>query len=339
MANTLLDRVIKTLAPSLDENGLIDLDAALELVGNLDFSAAGLDPLAYFEELGTEFEINPAERTLRVLNHAPAVPTYVVDDEVTVYPAEEDGGKKYPIPPRDFQYNGKLIKLMNALADDSTPEEGLYFAQFAKAAKDHNLALPPHEDKLLNYLRLYPKVFTITVDPSASQKIFIKPIKGFKSYKKDLSKKAAFEKAPYGNPPHGPAAYAAPAAAPAARERRLSLYSLTDFAYFADIAGALKSLYEMAAPAEGCFVIDGDVNPYRMYWNKLERDFAEAIRREDSDGEQLFLMSPIGADFPTGFTTPAGVRIFASCEFNKLRNAESYQPWRFTGFYAEEENM
>lgn len=334
MANTLHDSVIDALAPSLDENGLIDLDAALNLVSGLDFSSTGLDPQGYFEELNSEFEIDLSTRTLRVLN-APAAEGqgYIIDNDGIV----EEDDKKYPIPPRDFQFNGKLIKLMNMLADDNTPEEGLYFAQFAKAARDHGLATPPHEDKLLSYLRLYPKVFTITVDPSASQKIFIKPIKGFKIYKKD-KKFNIIDKPAFGMKERHFGNYQ-PGGAPAAPvNRTLSLYSLTDFAYFADPVGALKSLHEMAAPAEGCFVIEGDVNPYRMLWNKLERDFAEAIRREDSASEQIFLMSPIGADFPTGFMTPGGLRIFASCEFNKTRNAESYQPWRFTGFYAEEDN-
>lgn len=327
MANTLHDSVLNALTPNLDENGVIDLDTALELVGGLDFSATGLDPQEYFEEMTTEFELDPEGRSLRVLNAgAPAV----YEEEI-----EDEGGKRYPIPPRDFQFNGKLIKLMNMLADDNTPEDGLYFAQFAKAAKDHNLATPPHEEKLLSYLRLYPKVFTITVDPSASQKIYIKPIKGFKSYKKE--KKYSSEKPAFGAKAAHFGHQAAAAVAPV-KDRTLSLYSLTDFAYFANPVASLKSLCEMAAPVEGCFVIEGDVNPYRMFWNKLERDFAEAIRREDAESEQLFLMSPIGADFPTGFVTPAGVRIFASCEFNKVRNAESYQAWRFTGFYAEEEN-
>lgn len=325
MANNFQDSVIDALRPGLDEAGYIDIDTALDLVNDLDFDT---DPLAYFESETSAFELDPVSRTIRVLDgSAPESEGY--DDN--------DGTKKYPIPPRDFQFNGKLIKLMNAMADDNTPEDGLYFAQFAKAAKEHNLATPPHEEKLLSYCRLYPRVFTITVDPSASQKIYIKPIKGFKSYKKDRK--------PFGNDKsfgtyksnHASAPYMG-AHREQPKDRTLSLYSLSDFAYFPDLNGALKSLYEMAAPTEGCFLIDGDVNPYRMLLNKLERDFAEAVRREYDDSEQLFGMSPIGADFPTGFATPEGRRIFGSCEFNKVRNAESYQPWRFTGFYAEEEN-
>lgn len=328
MANTLHESVLNALQPSLDANGEMQLETALEILGELDLFE-GDDALSYLSEQ-TDFDIDAENGVLRVLART-EYPRY--NGGYSYEEGYDEGAKHYPIPPRDFQYNGKLIKLMNMLADETTPEEGLYFAQFAKAAKDNNLAQPPHEDKLLTYLRLYPKVFTITVDPTASQKIYIKPIKGFKFYHRDKrfsSEKPAFGVKNFHNPQHHTNFVP--------KDRTLSLYSLSDFAFFPDVAEALKNLAEMAAPTEGCFVIESDVNPYRMFWNKLERDFAEAIRREDSEGEQLFLMSPIGADFPTGFTTAAGVRIFASCEFNKVRNSESYQPWRFTGFYAEEEN-
>lgn len=330
MANTLLASVIDTLAPYLDADGTIDLEKAVDLVSDLDFSSRGLDPMGFFEEMDSVFEIDNDSRTLRVIGQT-------ADDEPS-YADESDpdaGVKKYPIPPRDFQFNGRLIKLMNAMADENTPPDGLYFAQFAKAAKEHDLAIPPHEEKLLSYLRLYPKVFTITVDPSASQKIFIRPIKGFKSYKKD---RRVLDKPAFGAKPHNTGFQPAQHMQAPVKDRTLSLYSLKDFAYFPDLVSALRKLHDMAAPAEGCFEIEGDVNPYRMYWNKLERDFAEAIRREYNESEQLFLMSPVGADFPTGFTTPEGKRIFAACEFNKLRNADSYQAWRFSDFYAEEEN-
>lgn len=330
MANTLHESVLNALQPHLDANGEIQLENALEILSEHDLFD-GDDVLAYLTSQD-DIELDTDGGILRVI----ASEDYPRYHEGYSYGDSygDDGAKRYPIPPRDFQYNGKLIKLMNMLADETTPAEGLYFAQFAKAAKDNNLAQPPHEDKLLTYLRLYPKVFTITVDPSASQKIYIKPIKGFKFFHKDKRfgmDKPAFGPKPFHAAHHTPAPFVP-------KERNLSLYSLTDFAYFPNINDALKSLHDMAGETEGCFMIEGDVNPYRMYWNKLERDFAEAIRREDSEGEQLFLMSPIGADFPTGFATPAGVRIFASCEFNKIRSAESYQPWRFTGFYAEEEN-
>ncbi|MDE6277811.1 MAG: hypothetical protein K2M06_06860 [Muribaculaceae bacterium] len=329
MANNFQDSVIDALRPGLDEAGCIDIDTALDLVSEFDFESDANDPLAYFERETSAFELDPVSRTIRVLDAS--IEENDADDD------ENDGAKKYPIPPRDFQFNGRLIKLMNAMADENTPEDGLYFAQFAKAAKEHNLATPPHEEKLLSYCRLYPRVFTITVDPSASQKIYIKPIKGFKSYKKD--RKPFGAEKPYGfKGAHSNAAPYMGAHQPQVKERTLSLYSLSDFAFFPDLNGALKNLYEMAAPTDGCFLIEGDVNPYRMLLNKLERDFAEAVRREYDDSEQLFGMSPIGADFPTGFSTPEGRRIFGSCEFNKVRNAESYQPWRFTGFYAEEEN-
>ncbi len=322
MANDLKNSVIAALRPELDANGLIGLDEAARLLEDFDFQPYAEDALSYFDAESDTFDVDSDNGTLRLLE--------VAEDDID----ENDGEKKYPIPPRDFQFNGKLIKLMNSMADDNTPEDGLYFAQFAKAAKEHNLSIPPHEDKLLNYCRLYPRVFTITVDPSASQKIFIKPIKGFKSYKKDRK----YGEKTFGfKTQHNPA-YHQGVMAPAAKERNLSLYSLADFAYFPTLVPTLKQLYDMAAPSDDLFIIEGDVNPYRMLWNKLERDFAEAVRREYSESEQLFLMSPIGADFPTGFKTIDGRRIFGSCEFNKVRNAESYQPWRFTGFYADEEN-
>lgn len=322
MANTLLTGVVETLQPEADAEGKLPIYRAIELLEDFDFSETASDALSYLKEHPSHFDVDTEAGIVRLLDTTEGYRTPDYDDENI---------KKYPIPPRDFQFNGKLIKLMNSMADENTPEDGIFFAQFAKAAKDAGLSEPPHEEKLLAYMRLYPRVFTITVDPVASQRIMVKPIKGFKIYHKDRYQRKDNKFIPKHE------GFTRIQREPAAAARTLSLYALSDFAYFEKPIDALKSLAEMAAPREGCFVIEGDVNPYRMFRNKLEFDFSEAIRRELMDSEALFVMSPLGADFPTGFTTPEGVRIFASCEFNKTRNAESYQPWIFTSFYAEEE--
>lgn len=330
MTISITEQVLGAMRPELDEAQTMSYARALDLISDFNFTDVAESAEDFLNTNPDLFHVDAEADIVSVLAPLPAME----ENDFGGY-----GERKLPIPAMDFQFNGRLLKLMNRLADDNTPADGLYYAQFAKTAKDEGLGNPPHEEKLLDYLRLYPKVFTITVDPIASQKIYIRPSKGFKRrFGMGVAPMRGMEMKPdkfnkFGKPQRHEG-YAA--AAHPAESRKLSLYSLSDFAYFENKVEALKKLAEMSAPVDGCFVLDTDEpNPYMLYWNKLERDFADIIRREYNDSEQIFLMSPVGADFPTGFTTPGGVRIFASCVFNKVRNAQSYQPWKFSDFYED----
>lgn len=218
----------------------------------------------------------------------------------------KDSNKTQPIDEASLnrKIGGVIRKLMK---ETQGCERGVSLPLLGIELSAQQLKLPNGE-KLSAYLRRFPALFYVWTD-------------GVETYARNNQD----------NTPQPPTNNV-----PAAHKGFVSIYNISDFAFFQDYKSMEKELAELASQ-DGWFILpnEQEKDRYLLLDYKIRSNFALLVNKQMTEGGNDIMMQPDKVKMRTGFTTPEGKVILAHFILNQQRDSVRWQNWVFDHFSIE----
>lgn len=294
------DTIFEIIKSSLDANGCIPLQRVEELLNKADFNLeeeTGISSVSeLMQELEDDFNLETVDNnTIVRYLHFKSLPIGIENEPTGPISDEEQNNLNRKI-------GGVIRKLLKESPDAEAKVPLTALGQELNSQK----LKTPNGEKISAYLKRFPNLFEVL---TIGTDTFVR-----NSEDKNIPIKTASTQVSTGS-------------------KYVSMYIISDFAFFPDYKGTMKELSEIAMP-DGWFILPNasERNPYLLLDSAFKRNFALLVNKQIKEGGTGIIMRPDRAEFNTGFKSIDGKDIIAHFIFNQQRDNTRWQNWVFSYF-------